>query len=428
MNELKVLHTADLHNSMKAEKQDEVETCCNFIIEQARTEQPDLIVIPGDTLDEYDGPIRLDSRPARYAIHFVKAMAEIAPVVIVRGTKSHDKETPYILQELATRHPVHVAMQIEVVALTAIDFRLIAEVEDWNDGVPIKAVITCVPSPDKAHVIGVMGGESVQATTLVAREALHDALTYLGEVNAQVPAGIPRILAGHGMITGAQFADCSNQGAVGEDFEFSPQDLKMANCDLVAFGHVHKYQSFAGNIFYSGSPGRLSFGETEEKGFLVHRLEGNALAETRFIPTPARHFEFLEYGWEDGADGWELAFAEFFEQKKIEGADIRVRVQIPEEERHQFDRQKVIEDLEGRGARQVKVELSVIPQTRQRAAGISRLETLPEKLQKWGETVDEETPERTLEIASTIEGREVDELLADADRRLGGERKEEVAA
>jgi hypothetical protein len=54
-----------------------------------------------------------------------------------------------------------------------------------------------------------------------------------------------------------------------------------------------------------------------------------------------------------------------------------------------------------------------MPAYRQRAAGISRLETLPEKVVKWAETTAMELPQRVLDIAAVIEGMSVEELIAD---------------
>lgn len=411
---MKVLHTADLHFSNKPDKLLEVITVTNFILTQAAAAIPGVAVLAGDTLDEHDGPIRIDSEAARAAIRFVTSLAEICPVVIIRGTRSHDRETPYIFQHLKSKHPIYVGTKIEMVALAESvcigpAFMPLEAALDYPEPLDIKSVFTLIPSPDKSNLISAFGGESIAATTLIAKECLHDVLAYIGEANSQVPAGIPRILVGHGMITGSQYS--SGTLATGEDFEFGVSDLALTNTDLKAFGHVHKQQSFPGNIHYSGSPGRLNMGETEVKGFLVHTLDGNKVTETRFIETPARRFVLYDVPWES-LDNIMLQAAAC--ESECAGADVRFRYTIPQENRHQVNRDELAARFEAAGAKLVKIEPTIIPKTRVRAAGISRLETLPEKILKWGETTSQVIPQRVLDIATTIEGRSVEELIEDA--------------
>ena len=421
----KVLHTADLHISNKAEKLEEVERCCNFMADKAAQEKPDLIVLAGDSMDEMDGPIKIDSPAARYAIELVKKLAGIAPVAIVRGTKSHDKETPYLFQELGTKFPVYVAQQIEMVALVKHKDEIRFDVlHEWDyDPDEFMAVLSFFPSPDKSHMVAMSGRKDIQSINLEARELLGDAMVFIGTMNSALSA--PKIMVAHGTITGCQFSDSSGNGAIGEDFEFSPLDIQKAGCDLVCFGHIHKQQSFPGNIHYSGSPGRLSFGEKEEKGFLIHEIEAGNVT-TRNIPTPARHFRFFDYDWQDGSDGFEQDMFIFL-NSGIDGADVRIRVKLPEENRHEVDRDWLIEQATLKGAAKVKVELSVIPKTRQRAAGISQLEGLPAKVKRWGETVGEDIPESVLQLAATIEGLEVEDLLEMTEGKAPAMAEEQAA-
>lgn len=406
---LKIAHLADLHFSNKQEKLDEMIRCGAFALQSLRDECPDLIMLAGDSCDEHDGPIRIDSDTARAAIQFVLACADIAPVAIVLGTPSHDRKTPELFRFLRGKHPVYVADKIEMVQLS--DYGFEQYEERSNAMACTKAVLTFLPSPDKARIIGTYGGTSKQLTTMSAKEVLHDALAYIGEVNKNIPAGVPRVVIGHGMITGATYST----GAVstGEDLEYSIHDLNLTNADYKAFGHVHKYQEFPGNIVYSGSLGRLNYGEVEAKGFVMVEFDGNDVISKRFIETPARRFVFLETSWEDG--GLPTIEAKVVEGlSECNGADVRLRYSIPEEERHSINRQEIIDRFTAAGARIVKVEPSIIPKIRQRAAGISNITTLPDKIVKWGATVDIEIPDRVLKLASTIEGEETAELVAKA--------------
>jgi exonuclease SbcD len=432
MSKLKVLHTGDLHFSNKADKLAETITVSGFILEQAAINPPDVAVIAGDLVDEHDSAIRIDSEAARAAISFVIALAEICPVLIIRGTRSHDRESPYLFAHLKSTFPIYVASKIEMVAFSPFPpGRVFTPLTDATDAHNVhllgaQAVFTLIPSPDKANIIEAFGGDSKQSTTLVAKEALHDTLAYIGSVNDQVPPGIPKILVAHGMITGSQFS--SGTIATGEDFEFGLSDLAQTNTDLKCFGHVHKQQSFPGNVHYAGSPGRMNMGEKEEKGFLVHSL-GEEVSTT-FVRTPARYFVFAEYDWRAGfhgdvniagKEGYVLAVGEAMTEVRTHpGCDARFRLTVPEEERHVPMSRQALEDkfLEA-GARSAKIEFQVLPVFRQRAAGISHKETLAEKVIMYGKVNGIEISDRVLELAKVIEGMDVSELIEMAKQSAG---------
>ncbi len=427
----KILHTSDFHIGPKPETLEEVKRTTSAVALHAEKEQPDLIIVAGDTLDEHQGRIRLDSEAARYAIDLIKRLAAVAPVAIVRGTPSHDREAPYIFRELNTRYPVHVASRIEMVALCRDGYGgpgMFVSL-DAADPSLIEAVLSFFPSPDKSHVVAALGGESVTASNLVAAEALHDALRAIGEVNAQLPESVPRIMVAHGMIVGSEFS--SGTVSTGEDLEFTATDLNLTHTDYKAFGHVHKRQSFAGQIHYCGSPGRLNFGEKEEKGFLMVGMEGRQVESVEFVKTPARRFEFFEFDWRDyqpdgempegtpaELDVFNYAWNDFISSGNAKGADVRVRIHVPEEYRHYHGRDTIEASLKGAGALSVKVEISIIPKVRTRAEGISRLEGLPAKVQRWGDTVGEAIPESVLKTASRIEGMDACELAQEALGRI----------
>lgn len=408
----RVLHTADLHFSNHAEKLQEVVRTTDFILEQAITDSPDVIVVSGDSVDEYDGRIRLDSDAARAAISFVQRAADIAPVVIIRGTKSHDKEAPYVFRHLRAAYPIHVATEIEQVALTvdSLGYQKFRDLTDaMHAGDDVVCAFTLVPSVDKANLAAMFPG-SVRDGNLLMREVLHDLFSGFGMVN-ELCVGIPRVLVTHGMVTGAQFS--SGQTAIGEDLEFGVEDLLQAKADYYALGHVHKFQCFHGRICYPGSPGRLNFGEQEEKGYLVVENVGTAEQRITFRNTPARSFCFGDAAWDRDSDAFELEVSRV--EQECSGADVRFRYSVPEEDRHLINRVALEQRFLTAGASRVKIECQIIPKQRQRAAGISRAQSLPEKVARWAETTGAVVPDSVMAVASVIEGMDVEELLVRID-------------
>ncbi len=70
----------------------------------------------------------------------------------------------------------------------------------------------------------------------------------------------------------------------------------------------------------------------------------------------------------------------------IDGACVRVRWTLPEEDRHEVDR-KAIEAIFA-GAAQLKLEGRVIPVVRTRAAGISQASTVAAKVHSWAQATE----------------------------------------
>jgi exonuclease SbcD len=395
---IRLLHTADLHFQNNPEILAEVCRVADYVVEVASREQPDAIVLAGDTLDNYNSHIRIDSDAARAAIRFVTALADVAPVVVVRGTKSHDRDSVYLFRHLRTRHPVHVSSEPEMVGLyRSFDgaARFSFEFETAPDGYQLQAAFTLIPSLDKSF----LEAESIRQDNRDFRELFHDLCAGFGVVNAAIT--VPRVFVGHGMVTGSVFS--SGQQAIGEDLEMSLDALRAAGTDVVCLGHVHRFQQF-GNVVYSGSPGRLNFGEPEEKGVCMIDVDYAEFPVVTFVPTPARRFIFIDCEF----DALPQAVAD---AGIIAGAHVRVRFTIPEERRHEVDKAAIEAGLLAAGALLVKVESQILPTVRSRAAGISAATSLAAKVQRWADVTSVVLPSRVLEIAGRIEGQEVDELL-----------------
>ena len=70
-------------------------------------------------------------------------------------------------------------------------------------------------------------------------------------------------------------------------------------------------------------------------------------------------------------------------QQGVDGAFIRVRWTIAEEDRHEVDRAAILQQLAG--AAEVKLEGRIVPVVRTRAAGIAQAHSLTEKVRAWAE-------------------------------------------
>lgn len=357
-----ILHFGDIHfrNDLLAE----IVKCVEFVAMTVEsTIRPDVIVIAGDVFDErqpYDSPAFLA------ADRYIRRLSRAAPVLIVKGTPSHDGQT----LKFCENERVYVSEMPEQVFLTPRGFIR------SNGTVPgnAKALFSCMPSISKTFVASISKG-GLSETTLNTVELMRDVLRGWGEVNARIGTSIPTVLVGHLSVTGANLS--TGQQMVGREIELGVGDLRMAQADLVCLGHIHKAQNW-GEVYYSGSITRLNFGEAEEKGFWVHRFEPGKCKKiiSEFIKTPAREMVTLDCDAMPSSDALPLV---------PEGACVRLRYRVSEEDVHKVDEKALREKLSVMGAAEITIEKTVTPRQRVRSEGISGFVSLEEKLRKWAE-------------------------------------------
>lgn len=357
-----ILHLGDIH--FRNDLLTEIEKCVDFVARAAEsTVRPDVIVIAGDVFDErqtYDSPAFLA------ADRYIRRLSRAAPVLIVKGTPSHDGQTLKFFEN----ERVYVSEMPEQVFLTPKGF------VRSNGTVPgdAKALFSCMSSVSKTYVAAICKGGPSE-TTFTTIELMRDVLRGWGEVNKKVGAGIPTVLVGHLSVTGATLS--TGQQMVGREIELGVGDLRTAQADLVCLGHIHKAQNW-GEVYYSGSITRLNFGEAEEKGFWIHRFDfskGRKVV-SEFIKTPAREMVTLDCDALPSIDALPLV---------PEGACVRLRYRVSEEDVHKVDEKGLREKLSVMGAAEIRIEKTVAPRQRIRAEGISGLVSLEEKLRKWAE-------------------------------------------
>lgn len=371
---IKVAHVSDLHYSSGTLA--EAQRCFAFAVDEAIRRGVDAAVISGDSTDH---ALDVHDPAVLKLAGEVRRLADHCPVLMLQGTYSHEPPgTLSIFRLLGGCHPVHVADRIQQVALTH-EGRWV-ESEGWRfTSLPdrTRGLFTCVPTLNKATVAATVG--ATRAAEAVGGE-IADLLAGYGTINAAAArAGVATLGVSHGTVVG-----CVTEHGVpmaGLDHEFTTTSLFSAGVQAFMLGHIHKHQHWedAGRfIAYAGSIGRFHHGEPDAKGFLVWEIDG---AGVRFelVPTPARRTVDLCF---DGAPDVE-AIAAAMRERSLSGAFVRVRWQIPEEDRARVDRAAIQHALEG--AAGVLLEGRVVPLARARAQGISRLSTLAAKVGAWAE-------------------------------------------
>lgn len=362
---LKVLHTGDEHFELDETLPDVIKSGLN-IIEKAKQIRPHLIISSGDLLNSR----QLHDSPALNAARgFVKELAEIAPVFILKGTTTHDGVSVGLFQDLQTKHNVYVSETLEMVGLKdGVFFPL----EGYEKG--LDAIIYAVPPANKATIIANGGG--MQESNGTVADMLRSVFTVWGSFSEMARKdGVMTIVSGHGTVTGAQTS--TGQKMVGRDIEFGLGDLMAIGADVVCLSHIHKAQAWESErVFYSGSIAKLNVGEQEDKGFWVHSKTLERL-KSEFVVIPTKDIFSTEF---EGLP--DIGALPTFKK----GALVRICYKVAEEEVHAVNEAALREQLLAMGAGEVRIEKSIIPKNMVRAAGISKIVSLVGKIEKWGET------------------------------------------
>lgn len=373
MSQINVIHVSDLHYSPN--NLEESDRCLLAAIEQAQQCQPDAIVFSGDATDH-----RLEAHSSALLAlaSRIKQCADIAPVLILQGTYSHEPPgTIEVFGLLGGKYPIAIANRIGQIALIEGCRWRYSEKAVFNecdlDHLETTAVFTCVPTTNKANLAASLG------TDFAADEmgiTIQHYLQHAGAMNLAFSAmGIPTVGVSHGTVHG-----CITEHGVpmmGFDHEFTQEALFDAHCDAFMLGHIHKHQSWhkgGRTIAYPGSIGRFHYGEEGDKGFLLWRI-GAGRAECLFHVSPACRMSLFDF---DGLPDLELLKAK---APECAGAYVRVRWQIDQEHMQVVSREQVLEILSE--AREIKIDIRILKIQRSRAEGINLETSLEKKLEKW---------------------------------------------
>lgn len=420
---LRILHTADWH--VCDEFIGDATRCLEFMIKEAESRLPHLIVISGDIYNHRQ--IRQESAAARLAFFVVRKLANIAPVIILVGTPSHDGKAPEILGEINEDYPVWIEGNpnfLFVYKSPLGEIRIDSHLEPKNDFAPIMT-ISCVPAFTKQYF---QSKSDIDTSDQEIAKELGAIFANFGMMHKEfnrklrfnkLPYPMPHILMGHWTI-GGSFVHPA-QALTGLDIEVARDHIELANADIVCMGHIHAQQKIGQNIYYPGSLFATDFGEIEVKGFYMHELElvdmgGSwAIVDSQFVKTPSPRLIKLE------SDLYRAKFPDtanitlLTALKGIEPdpeAIIRHDVKIYQDMAHTID-QEMIKDKVARHIGPRKYDLNIIrmPRPNVRSARVIEVDTLRDKIITRAEIIKEPVTDPILEKADLLETLEKEELL-----------------
>lgn len=406
---MKIFQIGDIH--IRDKDIEEIERCLNYIVSIAISETPDIIINTGDTFD--NAGIKADSLSAKLIFRVFKELADIAPVVIIIGTSSHDGQVAETLQYIKSKHPVHVSTVPEQLYLCEGDIKAnIAEIEA-PDQAPIEAIISMVPAPTKRFF-----AHSSEIKTADMEIAAEMSKMFMGFATQASEYDCPHLLVGHWQTDGALVSEA--QTLTGIDISLSKDQMALGNFNLICLGHLHLAQELKPNIFYSGSIISLTWGELEDKGFYIHEFKGKELMKPRFIKTPSDKRVKLSENLTDGAKLASLTGIPLMDMllpsgpTNIQNAIVKVEIKVFQDEAQKINVKELEETLLTNGAKNVNVQLIRIPRENVRSQNILKLTTLRDKLAEMAALKNETVLETILDKADLLESEEADKIIQGA--------------
>lgn len=268
---VKILHTSDWHVGRRIrgrDRSDEHRDVLAEIVDVASDHEVDLALIAGDVFDT--------SSPAAGAEEIVwrslLELSEVAPVLVVAG--NHDSA-----QRLDAVAPLLRMGRISVVGAPAKPES--GGVLDLPDLDVRAAMLPFVSQRGIVKVADMMSADPDQhAGAYQDRLArVVDALT------ADMGDSTVNILVSHLTVYGAETGGGERKAHI---FGYAvPANVFPGHMSYVALGHLHRQQKIphAGQVWYSGSPLQLDFGEVEDrKGVLLVEAEPGHPAKVTTIP------------------------------------------------------------------------------------------------------------------------------------------------
>jgi len=308
---MKFLHSGDWHlgKSLRAlSRRDECEEALNEVLDIARREAVDCLLVAGDTFDT------MTPSPEAEALLFGflrELFGAGIPAVIIGG--NHD-------------HPKRLAAVARVLELLNVHLRAEA-------AVPQSGGLVRVPSRDgsEAATVAVLPWvherDVVRWESLLGRESHQEYADEVAQMAAHLSGAFPRdtvnVLLAHLMVDGAQVGGGERELHLGAVYAVKPQALP-SNVNYIALGHVHRPQAIdaPSPARYAGSLLQLDFGERgQEKSVVLVEAHPGRPARVETLPLSAgRRLRDLEG-----------TLAELQASAADAGDDyFRVRVHLPE--------------------------------------------------------------------------------------------------
>ena len=249
---MKLIHTSDWHlgqNFFGFDRREDHKNMVNQLIDLAKEEKPDALVIAGDIYDVAAPNISVQKDFADYMVRLHMACPSMT-IVCISG--NHDS---------ASRHEIYQT------PWEALNVRMVGKIDKEDFG---------------ANIIEVPGKGWIVAVPYTNDRFLDENFYSTLEMKTKEIAGedLPIVYVGHAAITGTDFTGHQKQN---DRFIGGIECTKLEQLgnlyDYVALGHIHKAQTFGGGkARYCGTPLAVSFDEARsgyEHGFDLVEIDSH---------------------------------------------------------------------------------------------------------------------------------------------------------
>jgi len=352
---MKIIHIGDIHLKSGPHLDDKIHALkkISAIVEKGTGKHNDaesLVLIPGDV---FEGLTDTTPEERNVFASFIREMEFLKTrVIIIRG--NHD--------------PIG---HLEIFRLSK-NVTVISDSPEW---VTIRSVdhdvhIFGVPWPTKSLLArsGILGEGGLSVASEMLGTLIRDEVS---ERRAN-HSGI-FIVAGHLSVTGALIGD--GQPLIGREISVSLEDLIDSNADFVALNHIHKYQEMADRIVYPGSLTGNSFGESDEKKFVIIYTKKDGSIEWESVDSLARPWRTIDATLIDGE-----IVEDDIDFDPVD-SNLRYRYRCHEKDAHLFNHSEIEERFSS--AHYLKIEPVIERSSNIRSEDICQAHTIMEKFEAW---------------------------------------------
>ena len=391
---MKLLHSADLH--FKPETADLAFQSLDVMAETGRREQVDLFILAGDLAD----CVVRNTAGSRFPEYLerVRRLADIAPLVMIYGTPTHDAEGSLdVFPTLESKFGITILEPGKAYFLHSLpsSSHLGLRVSEKANPETYEALLFGVPEPSKKWLAPYF--DSKAETEQAVRDGLRGLFSGLGAIRRQYPT-LPCVLLYHGQVGGArlQNGDLLDNGS---GIRPSIDDLAAVGADYIALGDIHEPQR-VGSLpaYYPGSAYPINFGETHEAGYNLVELTSTIEGGLWFCDVTR-----LPFGHPVNRK-LTTRYPQSYTDKVLPGARTWLEITCTKEESAIVNTAFYEERLADAGAAPgSRVTLNVLPTETVRAGEIATKTKLRDKVTVWGENSAKTIAASVLEKADQVE-------------------------
>lgn len=411
---IRISATADLH--FRPKRAAEVFASLDNLERESREREVDLIAISGDLF--HSAVFATGTQMYPEFIERVRRLADVAPVVMVYGTPSHDIAGCLdVFESQKAKHSITIIRPSVTCGLYLDEYGagFVVPIDHVHGANPM-LLIFGIPEPHKGWLLKGKPAMGPEATTEAMKKEMRNLLLGYAAQRKEHP-DIPCLVLYHGQIRGATMDNGVRlaENAIGRD------DLAMIGADYYALGDIHAPQQIGElPMYYPGSVYPRTWGETHQAGFNVVTI-GPMISDydPGLFDGPDPQYQVHEVERVDyphpqqmkicveaerRSDTGAIEFDTEFDKVSYAGCRVKVEITARREIAPEIDTMLLLGNLLGRGALEgSEVTLAITHTETVRAGEITKAVKLRGKAGVYAENSSQEIAESVLAKADELE-------------------------